>query len=343
MFSTKRPEIAPDALPRLGNFDERWPSEYRRIAEGAPPLLRAGRRSPDEELPDPDALADPTGEAGTTPLPYLLRKYPDRALLLVTGRCHFHCRFCFRRGAPPRHDLTDAELDAACEWFAEHPETREAILSGGDPLTLDDARLARILARLAEIPTLERLRLHTRAPVTVPERIGAAFLRAASGAGKPVRLVLHPIHPAEFRPALFMALGRLTRAGVGLGAQAVLLRGVNDDPATLQKLFRTLADEGVAPHYLHHPDRAAGNRGFRLSLSRGLSLYRAFQRAAAASGRPDAVPPYVIDLPNGAGKAPVGALRPVAERRESGTRRVRYRWDGGETRRVFEWWDIAEG
>jgi lysine 2,3-aminomutase len=333
------------------NFPELWPKGYRRLAESSEPLLLAGTTATDEAEPDAEALADPTGERDLAPFPHLLRKHRNRALLLVTGKCHFHCRFCFRRGAPAdaKGELTPEKLEDACRWLAGERDIEEVILSGGDPLTLSNEALSGLLARLGRIEGIKRLRIHTRAPVTVPERIDAGLISALAEAPRPVRLVLHPVHPDEFRPALFAALRRLRRRGIELSSQGVLLRGVNDNAETLYRLFRGLLDAEVTPRYLHHPDRAPGNAKFRLTIRNGLLTYGKLRELAATNNCPAAVPPYVLDLPNGAGKCPVETLVPVAAQTGGDRRRVRYRWvrpqrwDGVSEAKRFEWWDIREG
>jgi lysine 2,3-aminomutase len=325
-------------------FPERWPGEYRRLAESlgpASPLLALGTARPEEDAPDAEAFDDPTGEARFSPAPFLHRKYRDRALLLVTSRCGFYCRFCFRRGIPPgeAREPGAAALAAALEWIGRTPEIREVILSGGDPLTLPDDRLGALSRAVGEIPHVETLRVHTRIPVTEPGRVTAGLLDALSRAELPVRLVLHAAHPAEVRPALARAAARLRRAGIALGSQTVLLSGINDDPAILGELFRRLDSLGIVPRYLHHPDRARGNARFRLTLSRGLAVYNAL-------GEDAPIPPYVVELPDGSGKAPVASLAVEAEERRGSLRRLRYRWTrpvgwdtvGGAAR--FSWWDV---
>ncbi len=327
-------------------FPVRWPPGYRALAESlglGSPLLRMGDPLPGEALPDPDALPDPTGDGLLRPIPFLVRKHPDRALVLVTGRCFFYCRFCFRRADPLHRGVAPSrgDWDRIASWLRAHPEVREVILSGGDPLTLPDRTLAGIARLLGTVPHLAGWRIHTRAPVVLPRRVTPRLL-ASIRSGPPVRVVIHADHPAEIRPAVLDAVRALREAGIPVENQAVLLRGVNDRPAVLGLLFRRLRDAGVGLRYLHHPDRAPGNAPFRVTIRQGLAAYREAARAV-----PDP-PPYVVDLPNGAGKAPVERLVPVA-REARGTRaRTRYRWVRPEgwsavvpdTR--YEWWDIWE-
>ncbi len=327
-------------------FPVRWPPGYRRLAESlgpGSPLLRMGEPSPDEGRPDPDALPDPTGDRRLRPLPFLVRKHPDRALVLASGRCFFYCRFCFRRADPLHRGLAPsrADWDRIASWLRDHPEVREVILSGGDPLTLPDRSLARIARLLRTIPHLRGWRIHTRAPVVLPRRVTPRLFASIRGE-LPVRVVIHADHPTEIRAGVREAVQGFLQAGIPVENQAVLLRGVNDRPGVLGLLFRRLQEIGVGLRYLHHPDRAPGNGPFRVSIRQGLAAYREAARAI-----PDP-PPYVVDLPNGAGKAPVEDLIPVA-REARGTRtRTRYRWvRPGDWSAVvpddrFEWWDVWE-
>jgi lysine 2,3-aminomutase len=290
----------------------RWPRGYLELAESpeGEPLRRIGVPDPRELRPDPLDRPDPVGEAGRAEHPFLVRKHRDRALVLVTARCHFYCRFCFRRRFPDggHADPPRPVLDEALEAALADPEVREVILSGGDPLALDDDRLRAIVDRVAEAPQVETLRVHTRAPVHLPERVTDA-LAALLAAGKPAWVAVHFSHPVELRPGSLAALARLRRAGLGLLDQTVLLRGVNDDPGVLAELCRRLYAERVKPYYLHHPDAAPGNAAFRLGIERGLEIHAALRERVPGPALPD----YVIDLPDGSGKVPVASLEQVGE------------------------------
>ena len=327
-------------------FPVRWPRGYRALAESlgpGSPLLRMGEPSPGETRPDPDALPDPTGDQRLRPLPFLVRKHPDRALVLASGRCFFYCRFCFRRADPLHRGLTPSrgDWDRIASWLRAHPEVREVILSGGDPLALPDRLLSRIARLLETIPHLRGWRIHTRAPVVVPGRVTPRLLAAVQGS-LPVRVVIHADHPAEIRDGVRAAVQGFQQAGIPVENQAVLLGGVNDRPDVLGLLFRRLHDAGVGLRYLHHPDRVPGNRPFRVSIRRGLAVYRGAARAV-----PDP-PPYVVDLPNGAGKAPAEGLLPVAREARGAHTRIRYRWVRPENWSAvvpdtrYEWWDVWE-
>lgn len=285
----------------------RWPRAYRALAESlgpGSPLLRMGDFHPSEAEPDPDALADPVGEAGCAPLPFLLQKYPDRVLVLAAARCFFYCRFCFRRGKPPgsRGHPGPGDWARIFAWLAERPRVEEVVLSGGDPLTLPDRKLSEIGRSLAAIPSMRRWRIHTRAPVVLPRRVTSRLVASLAAIPLPLAVVLHVNHPAELWEPLLAAVGRLRAAGVAVEAQSVLLAGVNDDPATLTALWEGLRAAGIRPRYLHHTDRAPGNRSFRVSMARGLGIVR------QVGGSP--TPPYVVDLPGGGGKLPVEDVVP---------------------------------
>jgi lysine 2,3-aminomutase len=290
-----------------------------------------GRPEVDELRPQPGDLADPVGEEDHSPVPFVVRKHADRALLLITGRCHFYCRFCFRRAplGTDRREPRAADLTRALDYLAAEEDLREVILSGGDPLVLGDRRLASLLGRLATIPHLRQVRIHTRAPVHHPARITGA-LTTALRCRLPVRVVVHFNHPSEVTTASRRAVRRLQATGIQVLNQAVLLRGVNDDVGTLATLCRALARAAIRPYYLHHPDRAPGNATFRLTLDRGLALYAGLRAEVTGS----ALPAYVIDLPGGHGKVPVEALQRLDARR--------FRWKHAGTGAVVELEDIRE-
>jgi lysine 2,3-aminomutase len=244
-------------------------------------------------------------------------------VLLITGHCHFYCRFCFRRATPAGREPTAADLSRAVAYLARERALREVILSGGDPLVWSDRRLASLVRRLAALPHLTHLRVHTRTPVHYPERITARLV-AALTSRLTLRIVTHFNHPSEIGTASRRALALIRRHDIPLLNQTVLLAGVNDDAGTLADLCLSLTHLSVHPYYLHHPDRAPGNAAFRVSISRGREIFAELHRRLPAS----AVPAYVIDLPTGHGKVPVDALRPL----DGG----RYQWDDGQQTVVIE-------
>ncbi len=329
-------------------FPTRWPRRYRALAEGlgpGNPLLRLSDPDAAEGLPDPDALPDATGDRRLRPLPFLVRKHRDRVVVLASGRCFSHCRFCFRReevgsGARPGPH----HWERIARWLAAHPEVEEVILSGGDPLALPDRRLREIAKRLAAVPSLRRWRIHTRAPVVLPDRVTRGLLRALDGP-LPLRLVIHAAHPAEIDSRVEAAVGSFRAAGAEVLSQSVLLAGVTDEPGVLAGLWTRVSEAGAVPKYLHHPDRAPGNAAFRVPLRRGLALHR---EAADRLGPAKGAPPYVVDLPNGAGKAEVRDLEAGPVERRPGTSRTRWRWnrpagwDALVADEAFEWWDVWE-
>ncbi len=267
-----------------------------------PALRRQFVPSPAELRPAPDDRPDPIGDDAHSPLPGIVHRYPDRVLLKPLLACPVYCRFCFRRDSvgPDGGALTPEQLDAAIAYIAARPEIFEVILSGGEPLLLAPAKLAALLERLRAIPHVAVLRIHTRLPIAAPERVAPALVTALE-AQEPW-LVIHCNHPAELAEPQRKALTRLRRAGLPLLSQSVLLKGVNDDAAVLEALMRALIAAGVKPYYLHHPDLVPGTAHFRLTLAEGQRL------VAALRGRLSGIaqPTYVLDIPGGHGKVPVG-------------------------------------
>lgn len=259
-------------------------------------------------LPDPRelgfeaGLADPIGDVVHSPTPGLTHRYPDRVILRVTLSCLVHCRFCFRRevvgDAGP---LPEADLAAALAYVAARPAIREVILTGGDPLSLSERRLSEIIDRLNAIPHLDTLRIHSRIPVVAPGRV-TENLAVRLGQGKPLWFVLHVNSAEEITVEAEAALARLVRAGVPLLSQSVLLKGVNDRAELLEALFRRLLRLKVKPYYLHHCDLAKGAEHFRTSISDGQALMAALRGRLPGT----ALPTYVLDIPGGHGKVPLG-------------------------------------
>ncbi len=286
-----------------------------RYAIAIPPTLAALIESPDDPIarqfvPHPDELRhaphehpDPIGDDALSPLKGVVHRYQDRALLKPLLACPVYCRFCFRREhvGPDGGLLSRPELAAALAWLAARPEIREVILTGGDPLMLAPSRLGAILRALDAIPHIETLRIHTRLPLATPERITPALL-AALETTTPLWLVLHANHASEFTQAGRAALDRLRRAGLPLLGQSVLLAGVNDSPEALEALFRAMLAARVKPYYLHQLDPAPGTARFHVPIARGQALLRALRGRVTGL----AWPTYVLDIPGGAGKVPIG-------------------------------------
>jgi lysine 2,3-aminomutase len=278
------------------------------------PAIRAAIAAPDdpvarqflptaaERLVGPDDLRDPIGDRAHQVAPGLTHRYPDRVILAVTQACEVYCRFCFRRetvgasGPLPRDDLAQA-----IAYVARTPAIREVILTGGDPLSLSARRIGDIVSRLATIAHVDVLRLHTRVPVVAPERITDALL-AALDARPAVFVVIHANHAQELTPAALAALKRLNRAGIPLLSQTVLLRGVNDSADALEALFRALIRHRVKPYYLHHCDLARGAGHFRTTIAEGRKIMAELRTRLSGA----ALPAYVLDIPGGHGKVPIG-------------------------------------
>ncbi|MBU8541343.1 lysine-2,3-aminomutase-like protein [Falsiroseomonas tokyonensis] len=251
----------------------------------------------------PHEIEDPTADAPFTPVPGVVHRYPDRALLKPLLACPVYCRFCFRREVvgPDGGLLTTEQLEAAIAWFARTPQVREVILTGGDPLMLSPRRLSWLLERLSAIPHIEILRIHSRVPVADPGRVNAA-LAAALTVEKPLYLCVHANHAREFTAEAMAALRRLTGAGVVLMGQSVLLRGVNDSAAALEELFRAMLRGRVKPYYLHQLDPAPGTARFAVPPEEGRAILSELRFRVTGL----AWPTYVQERPNGGGKAPIG-------------------------------------
>ena len=247
--------------------------------------------------------ADPIGDEVHTPLPGVVHRYPDRVLLKLLNACAVYCRFCFRRETvgPGRGALTGKALTTALDYIARTPEIWEVILTGGDPLLLPPRRLKGVMMRLAAIEHVKVIRLHTRIPVAAPERITPALLRALR-TGKATFMVLHANHPRELTEQARAACARVIDAGIPMLSQSVLLRGVNDDVEVLGALMRALVESRIKPYYLHHADLAPGTAHLRTSIDDGQALMRALHGRYSGLCQPQ----YVLDIPGGHGKSPIG-------------------------------------
>jgi len=251
--------------------------------------------------------ADPIGDAAHSPVAGVVHRYPDRVLLKVTHTCAVYCRFCFRRemvGPDGEGTLTPAELAAALAYVAGRPEVWEVILTGGDPLVLSPRRLRELMLRLSAIEHVKVVRLHTRVPSVDPAAVTEELVAALRGARQAVYVALHADHPRELTPAARAACARLVDAGVPLLGQTVLLKGVNDDAQTLAALFRAMVETRIKPYYLHQADFAPGTGHLRTTLEEGQALMRALRGAVSGLCQPT----YVLDVPGGFGKVPVGPV-----------------------------------
>lgn len=256
---------------------------------------------PDERELDEDAqAADPLAEELLSPVPGLIHRYPDRVVLLVSNRCPVYCRFCMRKrhvGAGKDLPPDPGAIDRAMAYIQSHPAIQDVILSGGDPLMLDDESLHFILSRLRAIKHIKIIRIGTRIPVTFPERI-TTELCSILRQFHPLYINTHFNHPAEITAASSNACGLLADAGIPLGNQTVLLRGVNDDVTVMRDLMIALLELRVRPYYIHQMDLIKGAAHFRTSVTQGLDIIRSLRGHVTGM----AVPHYVIDLPNGKGK-----------------------------------------
>lgn len=261
------------------------------------------------EIADHELEPDPTGEEEQSPAPTIVHRYPDRVLFRVSDQCAVYCRFCLRkRRVGKRPGPSEADLDSGLAYIAENPSVEEVILSGGDPLMLTDERLARLLVRLRAIDHVRIIRIHSRMPCTLPQRITPS-LTALLSRYHPLFLMTHFNHPAELTSAAAQACSRLAAAGIPLGCQTVLLRGVNDTPEVMGALMKGLVRVRIRPYYLHHPDPVRGTAHFRVPVSRGLEIMERLRGRISGLS----IPQYMIDLPGSGGKVPVlpGSVRRV--------------------------------
>lgn len=256
----------------------------------------------EETLDDPAEMADPCGEDSHMPVPGLVHRYPDRVLFLVTDRCASYCRYCTRSrvvsgvGEQELH----TEFDAAFRYLEKHTEVRDVLLSGGDALLFSDAKLEGLLKRLRAIPHIEFIRIGSRVPIFLPQRITPA-LCSMLAKYHPLWMSIHSNHPRELTTEVRQALERLADHGVPLGNQSVLLRGVNDDAEVMKSLVHKLLMCRVRPYYLYQCDLIQGSSHLRTSVTKGIEIIEALR--GHTSGY--AVPQFVIDAPGGGGKVPV--------------------------------------
>jgi len=252
----------------------------------------------------PEETSDPIGDRAHSPVAGIVHRYPDRVLLKLTPLCAVYCRFCFRRAmiGPGVKPLTPSALGAALAYVAAHPEIWEVILTGGDPLVLSARRLGQAISRLAAIDHVKVIRLHTRVPVADPARVTPELLRALKASGKATYVVLHANHARELTAAAREACARIVDAGIPMLSQSVLLDGVNDDPQALGALMRALVECRIKPYYLHHGDLAPGTAHLRTSIEHGQKLVRELRGRLSGLCQPS----YVLDIPGGYGKSPIG-------------------------------------
>ena len=300
--------IAPDALAATRAVEVRYAvaitgAVLARIVTPEDPVGLQYIPDPAELLTLPHETADPTADAPFTPVPGVVHRYPDRALLKPLLACPVYCRFCFRREhvGPDGGLLSEAALEVALAWFAANPQVGEVILTGGDPLLLSPRRLAHILGRLAALPHIHTLRIHSRVPVVEPGRITAAMVAALTWE-KPLYLCVHANHAQEFGPEAAAPLRALHGAGVVLLGQSVLLAGVNDSEPALEGLFRAMLAHRIKPYYLHALDAAPGTARFAVPDDKARALLRGLRGRVSGLAWPN----FVREAPGGAGKRPLG-------------------------------------
>jgi lysine 2,3-aminomutase len=253
----------------------------------------------------PGERADPIGDHSHSPVEGIVHRYPDRVLFKLVHVCAVYCRFCFRRemvGPGRETALSQRTYRGALDYIRSHGEIWEVILTGGDPLMLSPRRLAEIMADLAAIDHVRIIRLHTRIPVADPKRVDDEMVAALKVAGATTWVALHANHPRELTGNARTACARMIDAGIPMVSQSVLLRGVNDDAATLEALMRAFVECRIKPYYLHHGDLAPGTAHLRTTLAKGQELMRGLRGRVSGLCQPE----YLLDIPGGHGKAPVG-------------------------------------
>jgi lysine 2,3-aminomutase len=312
---------SPSALADAGLVEsERLPALERVAAQYAvaiTPAMRDLIEAPDDPIARqfvpteaefhllPEESADPIGDLTHQTVEGVVHRYPDRVLLKLNHACAVYCRFCFRRemvGPEGVRPMSAQALDAAVAYIAERPDIWEVIVTGGDPFILSPRRLSEAMARLAGIDHVKIVRFHTRVPAVAPEMVTDELVAALKAPGKTVYVALHANHARELTPAARKACGKIVDAGIPMLGQTVLLAGVNDDPEALEALMRALVETRIKPYYLHHADLAPGTSHLRTSLERGQILMRGMRGTVSGLCQPT----YILDIPGGHGKVPVG-------------------------------------
>lgn len=303
---------SPDQVPALEQVAARYavavtPDVAALIDASDPndPIARQYVPSADELVTQPHENADPIGDHAHSPVSGIVHRYPDRVLLKLVHVCAVYCRFCFRRemvGPGKETALSSEAYCTALNYIRAHPEIWEVILTGGDPLMLSARRLQEIMSDLAAIDHVKIIRIHTRVPVADPSRVTDETVAALKVSGATTWVALHANHPRELTDQARAACARMIDTGIPMVSQSVLLRGVNDDAATLEALMRGFVECRIKPYYLHHGDLAPGTAHLRTTLEEGQTLMRSLRGRVSGLCQPD----YVLDIPGGHGKAPVG-------------------------------------
>lgn len=319
---------SPDALPALEKVAARYavavtPAVAALIDTQDPndPIARQYIPSADELVTQPGEDADPIGDHTHSPVNGIVHRYPDRVLFKLVHVCAVYCRFCFRRemvGPGKDTGLSDEVYSKALDYIRSHPEIWEVILTGGDPLMLSARRLKEIMTDLAAIDHVKIIRIHTRVPVADPARVTGDVAKALRVNGATTWVAVHANHPREFTAEARSACARMIDTGIPMVSQSVLLRGVNDNPETLEALMRTFVECRIKPYYLHHGDLAPGTAHLRTTLEEGQKLMQQLRGRVSGLCQPD----YVLDIPGGHGKAPVGPQY-LSRRREDAEQRYR--------------------
>ena len=311
--------VPASAQPMLERVAERYALALTRDlaalidpGEASDPIARQFIPDGAELTPEPCESPDPIGDQAHSPVPGIVHRYPDRVLLKLVQVCAVYCRFCFRRemvgpgkgskGGTGGGRLSDEAYKAALRYIRAHPEIWEVILSGGDPMMLSPQRLGEVMADLAAIDHVRVIRLHSRLPVADPGRISDELTAALRVKGATTWLALHANHARELTVQAREACARIIDAGIPMVSQSVLLRGVNDNIAALSELMRAFIECRIKPYYLHHGDLAPGTAHLRTTLALGQELMRALRGRVSGLCQVD----YVLDIPGGAGKSPVG-------------------------------------
>ena len=269
------------------------------------PIARQFVPTASELATEENERADPIGDHTHSPTAGIVHRYPDRVLFKLVHVCAVYCRFCFRRemvGPGKDSALSDQAYAEALGYIRAHTEIWEVILTGGDPLMVSERRLAQIMKDLATIDHVKVIRIHTRIPVADPDRLTDGMVRALKTDGATTWVALHANHARELTDRARAAIARLIDAGIPMVSQSVLLKGVNDDPTTLEALMRAFVECRIKPYYLHHGDLAPGTAHLRTTLAHGQELMRALRGRVSGLCQVD----YVLDIPGGAGKSPVG-------------------------------------
>lgn len=269
------------------------------------PIARQFVPTASELVSEDRERADPIGDGRHSPVAGIVHRYPDRVLFKLVHVCAVYCRFCFRRemvGPGKDSVMSEQAYAEALGYIRARKEIWEVILTGGDPLMLSERRLARIMQDLAAIEHVRIIRIHTRIPVADPDRITDGMVAALRTDGATTWVALHANHARELTDRARASIARLVDAGIPMVSQSVLLAGVNDDAGTLEALMRAFVECRIKPYYLHHGDLAPGTAHLRTTLARGQDLMRALRGRVSGLCQPD----YVLDIPGGAGKSPVG-------------------------------------